>query len=615
MGSLGSKENNSESKSTYTITKKRKGAKRPSKKQRKRNREALTNTNNESDTQFSKAHYREESDASSGKYWDCYTETPKEENNVPNAHLPEANYSEESDDESSGKYWDCYTDVPKERNNASKTEISDQNSNNKRDEESSENKWERDTKEPTKTTGSQNKKPPSTTENKTNADSLSVRLRKEGNGIYTSVTQGLCAAIKLSRLSKAANCYCRAFVAAAKDEESVPAAKNAARTYWKLAEAEIEYHSTASKSILQYREAFRYFSFAYNHGIPCNTSAWKTKLCSYIDSCWLDFRKTTDNHFDMENKIDLYYNVLQTVEIDYVRGNFYLNLARIHFRNGVTAIQNGQYQRGLSEMNNCSMPIHEARKKCLDAKNVGLECDTLEDDVIMHKCTADAMQAIDVGDKLFELVIKEDEKVNMEMVWDVVDWYKVAVLRTRERTEMELEAIAASRLGKIYDKVLKMKDKAKDYVMQSIQLAHSMHPRTFNSEDWFIDASAILKKYQDEAKVQDDAEWNKNREEVKKGMTEQLDELEKADKKRDLEFLDYVYKKFPPKNPMHKKLFVLPTDTSDIDHSKKKKLYQKAVVNYHPDRANVEENGVQWKVMTEEITKRFNCRYNRMKNE
>ncbi|OWF51011.1 hypothetical protein KP79_PYT19606 [Mizuhopecten yessoensis] len=218
-----------------------------------------------------------------------------------------------------------------------------------------------------------------------------------------------------------------------------------------------------------------------------------------------------------------------------------------------------------------------------------------------------------MGDELFEQTIKGDEMVNMDMVWDVVDWFKVAVLRTRERTEMEQEAIAASRLGKIYDKVLKMKDKAKEYVMRSIQLAHSMHPRTFNSEDWFKDASEILKKYQHETQEEDDAEWNKAREEIKKDIKEQLDDLEKADKKGDIGFLDYVYEKFPPKNPLHKELFEVLSKPSDIDYSKTKKLYQKAVVNYHPDRANVEENGVQWKVITEEITKLLNRRYNRMK--
>ena len=45
-----------------------------------------------------------------------------------------------------------------------------------------------------------------------------------------------------------------------------------------------------------------------------------------------------------------------------------------------------------------------------------------------------------------------------------------------------MEAIALSRIGRVYDEVLKKKDKAKEYFRRSVQLAHSLHPRTFNSQ-------------------------------------------------------------------------------------------------------------------------------------
>ena len=80
-----------------------------------------------------------------------------------------------------------------------------------------------------------------------------------------------------------------------------------------------------------------------------------------------------------------------------------------------------------------------------------------------------------------EQVLKEEEDLNMDMVWAVVDWYKQAALLTREN-DVELEAIALSRLGKVYDSVLKMKAKAQENLKRSIQLAMSLHPRTFNSE-------------------------------------------------------------------------------------------------------------------------------------
>jgi len=42
--------------------------------------------------------------------------------------------------------------------------------------------------------------------------------------------------------------------------------------------------------------------------------------------------------------------------------------------------------------------------------------------------------------------------------------------------------MAMSRLGAVYDKVLKLKSRAKDYFNLCMQLVVSMHPRTFNRE-------------------------------------------------------------------------------------------------------------------------------------
>ena len=40
----------------------------------------------------------------------------------------------------------------------------------------------------------------------------------------------------------------------------------------------------------------------------------------------------------------------------------------------------------------------------------------------------------------------------MDMVWEVVDWLRQAVQLTRDR-DIEMEALALSSLGKVYDKV------------------------------------------------------------------------------------------------------------------------------------------------------------------
>ena len=85
------------------------------------------------------------------------------------------------------------------------------------------------------------------------------------------------------------------------------------------------------------------------------------------------------------------------------------------------------------------------------------------------------------GDDLLDQILKNEEDLNVDMVWEVCDWYKQASILTREN-DVEMEAIALSRLGHVYDRVLKMKAKASENFKRAIQLALSLHPRTFNSE-------------------------------------------------------------------------------------------------------------------------------------
>lgn len=56
---------------------------------------------------------------------------------------------------------------------------------------------------------------------------------------------------------------------------------------------------------------------------------------------------------------------------------------------------------GLYEMRDCYMPINEA-KRCQGEKiNIQAEIRILEEDVFMHQCMAEAMQAISIGEPVF----------------------------------------------------------------------------------------------------------------------------------------------------------------------------------------------------------------------
>ena len=74
-----------------------------------------------------------------------------------------------------------------------------------------------------------------------------------------------------------------------------------------------------------------------------------------------------------------------------------------------------------------------------------------------------------------------DCESSIEVAWDILDWYKKAILLTHE-LEVEIEAIATSRVGRMYDKVFSIKYKARENFKRAIELALSMHPRSFDNQ-------------------------------------------------------------------------------------------------------------------------------------
>ena len=58
---------------------------------------------------------------------------------------------------------------------------------------------------------------------------------------------------------------------------------------------------------------------------------------------------------------------------------------------------------------------------------------------------------IKTGDELLKRAIETDETINIDMIWDVIDWYKQGIVLTREK-EVSSCKIGKYSLGyKIYD--------------------------------------------------------------------------------------------------------------------------------------------------------------------
>lgn len=89
--------------------------------------------------------------------------------------------------------------------------------------------------------------------------------------------------------------------------------------------------------------------------------------------------------------------------------------------------------------------------------------------------------------------MENSDQVNMDSVYDALDMYKQIMTMVHEK-DVELEAIAAANLGKIFYKGLATRDKAKGYFRDSIRLLETLKPKLFTEFKWH----KLMMKYMDE---------------------------------------------------------------------------------------------------------------------
>lgn len=113
---------------------------------------------------------------------------------------------------------------------------------------------------------------------------------------------------------------------------------------------------------------------------------------------------------------------------------------------------------------------------------------------------------------------------------------------------------------------------------------------------------------------QETEKWNKERESYLKELQEDIEELEKKASESNEALLKHVYKKHPPKKKKFK-LGAIPEGTiNELSYKKAmKSLFRNAVIHYHPDKVDVHKDGLAWKVLCEEISKRLSSKYEQLK--
>lgn len=415
--------------------------------------------------------------------------------------------------------------------------------------------------------------------------------------------------------------YYRAKDEAKDRDEECSAAKNIGKAAWKIAGILRTKQESPKVIIFYLHEAIKGLCTAYNHSENCKDVEWREEVYEVLNVCLQEVIEAADALGNTDQRIAQLEKLCSLNTVVEAAPDMQIALASLYFHDGTTSLQNGDYKKCLTRMADCYRPIEEVKRLSFYAGVTRAppeslaQARVLEQDVFYHTCSASSIQARSQGDQLLEMALQEQEELDMTLVFEVIDWYKQAVVLSKE-IDIEQEAIADSRLGVVYDKVLKITSRAKAYFTTSFELAESLKPRIFTSQQWYKDCTEALKRYQDEARERDEREKQKSRAKFIDELSDELKDL-KAHKSQAIPFIKHIFLNYPPRLPSWKKASeeeMQKWESFDTNSKDYKKLLVKTLSVYHPDKVDEKQHGMKWKVLCEEITKMLTFHYERTKH-
>ena len=176
------------------------------------------------------------------------------------------------------------------------------------------------------------------------------------------------------------------------------AAKNLGMSAWRMAQVEEKALERLSVLVYFYKEAFKYFSLAWRDSQnDVKSPTWRDGILASTKSCWEEMKSGHIDQIPVDERKITFYEIVQCIQVDSVKADVYVHLASCHFHSGINAIQQNDFRKALNEMKDCFMPINEAKCCGKGILHIEAEVRVLEEDVFMHTCMAESIQAREIG--------------------------------------------------------------------------------------------------------------------------------------------------------------------------------------------------------------------------
>lgn len=233
------------------------------------------------------------------------------------------------------------------------------------------------------------------------------------------------------------------------------------------------------------------------------------------------------------------------------------DLATLIYNHGVVQLDAGDEREAHRALKEAERPLGEADYLLRRADASLMTHRTLQelvDSVYQHACIAEARMAVAVGDRTLNGALSDGEALDMERVWTAFDKYAEAAVLTRGK-DIETEAIAIARRGRVYAKVMRNESTARPLLLEATRLAATLAPRSFHGTPWYEECTKQLALYQAASYAADERAAERRREAARRSqqptrekLKAQLDALEDlALSSSAYKLLEHVYEKYPPR--------------------------------------------------------------------
>eukprot|EP00596_Hydrurales_sp_CCMP1899_P001986 CAMPEP_0119054278 /NCGR_PEP_ID=MMETSP1177-20130426/74965_1 /TAXON_ID=2985 /ORGANISM="Ochromonas sp, Strain CCMP1899" /LENGTH=511 /DNA_ID=CAMNT_0007034469 /DNA_START=1048 /DNA_END=2583 /DNA_ORIENTATION=- len=345
--------------------------------------------------------------------------------------------------------------------------------------------------------------------------------------------------------------------------------------------------------------------------------------------------------------------------ICYVDMQINIQVAKEMFKSISTFDNDGAWRNCLSMTDEPNRPLSLARSLYnqseklfafhhFDEVEIYETIEDMEKSQKLYRGRSMAFQERYTGEEILKSLLFEAEQLDMESVWVCIDHYTSSmnvlriesnVVERKERVHEEDDdslgdidegvnngedgedaylcyegvACACSSLGVIFEKVLKMEDKAHDYFLRAIQYAdivtHTSGAVFFHVE-WYKIAQRGVQEYRRRREGFDLSEIAKQREPFLLILKPKLEAMDAAialfqgKSYQAYSLLTHIYEHVPPKNGE-----LLSENLDKNDKEAMKKAIKKAICHYHTDMSSNKREGMEWLILCEEITKKLNNFY------